>query len=188
MKKFFRYFLQGLLYIAPIGITVYIIYTIFKIVDGLFRERLVEWFNIDIPGLGIVFIIVFLALLGFFGQTIIARPFKKLFHKVMERAPLVKLVYSSLNDLFKAFVGKEKKFNKPVLVKVNTISNLEKMGFLTKTDLSKLNIKDKVAVYFPHSYNFSGEMFIVPTEHVTPLDIPAAEAMKFIVSGGVTEV
>ena len=107
---------------------------------------------------------------------------------MMDRAPLVKLVYSSLNDLFKAFVGKEKKFNKPVLVKVNTISDLEKMGFLTQTDLSKLNIKDKVTVYFPHSYNFSGEMFIVPVEHVTPLDIPAAEAMKFIVSGGVTEV
>ena len=188
MKKFFRYFLQGLLYIAPIGITAYIVYSIFKVVDGLFRERLVEWFNIDIPGLGIIFIIIFLALLGFLGQTIIARPFKKLLHKILARAPLVKLVYSSLNDLFKAFVGKEKKFNKPVLVKVNTISNLEKMGFLTQTDLSKLNIKDKVAVYFPHSYNFSGEMFIVPTEHITPLDIPAAEAMKFIVSGGVTEV
>ncbi|MBN1187642.1 MAG: DUF502 domain-containing protein [Bacteroidales bacterium] len=188
MKKFFRYFLQGLLYIAPIGITAYIIYFIFKVVDGLFRERLIEWFDIDIPGLGLIVVILFLFVLGFMGQTIIARPFKKLFRKIMERAPLVKLVYSSLNDLFKAFVGKEKKFNKPVLVKVNTISNLEKMGFMTQEDLSKLNIKDKAAVYFPHSYNFSGEMFIVPVENITPLDIPASEAMKFIVSGGVTEL
>lgn len=188
MKKFFRYFLQGLLYIAPIGITAYIVYFLFNFVDSLLREKIVEWFDIDIPGLGVLFIVLFLALLGYFGQTIIARPFKLLFKRIMLRAPLVKLIYSSLNDLFKAFVGKEKKFNKPVLVKVNTISNLEKMGFVTQTDLSHLKIKDKVAVYFPHSYNFSGEMFIVPTEHITPLDIPASEAMKFIVSGGVTEV
>ena len=65
---------------------------------------------------------------------------------------------------------------------------LKKMGFVTQTDLTELKIKDKVAVYFPHSYNFSGELFIVPNEHITPLDIPAAEAMKFIVSGGITKV
>ena len=71
------------------------------------------------------------------------------------------------------------------MVLVNTISNLEKLGFLTEEDLSNLNEKDKVAVYFPHSYNFSGELFIVPRKHIKPLDINPAEAMKFIVSGGV---
>ncbi|MCK4699410.1 MAG: DUF502 domain-containing protein, partial [Bacteroidales bacterium] len=95
-------------------------------------------------------------------------------------------IYTSIRDLLSAFVGKEKKFNKPVLVRVNTISNLEKMGFLTQEDLSKLGIKEnKVAVYFPHSYNFSGEMFIVPVEHITPIKAPSAEVMKIIVSGGV---
>jgi uncharacterized membrane protein len=87
-----------------------------------------------------------------------------------------------------AFVGKEKKFNQPVLVKVNLNSDLEKLGFVTQTDLSDLKIKDKVAVYFPHSYNFSGELFIVPKENITPLDVNSGELMKFIVSGGVTKV
>jgi uncharacterized membrane protein len=87
--------------------------------------------------------------------------------------------------LLKAFVGKEKKFNQPVLVKVNTVSELEKVGFLTQEDLSNIGIKDKVAVYFPHSYNFSGEMFIVPSDHVKPLNMAPADAMKFVVSGGV---
>jgi uncharacterized membrane protein len=72
-----------------------------------------------------------------------------------------------------------------VLVKVNTISELEKVGFLTQDDLNSIGIKDKVAVYFPHSYNFSGEMFIVPTEHVRPLNMAPTNAMKFVVSGGV---
>jgi len=58
---------------------------------------------------------------------------------------------------------------------------------MTQEDLSDLDIKEKVAVYFPHSYNFSGELFIVPRELVRPVDIPSAEAMKFIVSGGVAK-
>jgi uncharacterized membrane protein len=67
------------------------------------------------------------------------------------------------------------------------VSNLEKMGFITQKEMKEMVFKDKVVVYFPHSYNFSGEMFIVPKEHVIALDIPSAEAMKFIVSGGASK-
>jgi len=125
--------------------------------------------------------------LGFIGQTVLARPFRRLINRLIEKAPLVKVIYTSIRDLLSAFVGKEKKFDRPVLVVVNTISNLEKMGFLTQDDLTDLDIKDKVSVYFPHSYNFSGEMFVVPAELVRPLNMPAADAMKFIVSGGVVK-
>ncbi len=186
MKKLFNYFLQGLLYLAPLGGTVYIIYLVFSFADGLLKDWLKELWGIDIPGLGILIIFITLIVVGIIGQTIIARPFQKFFNKIIDRAPLLKLIYTSLNDLFSAFVGKEKKFNKPVLVLVNPISNLEKLGFLTTKDLSRLGELDKVAVYFPHSYNFSGELFIVPTNQVKKLDVNPAEVMKFIVSGGVT--
>ena len=93
-----------------------------------------------------------------------------------------------MNDLFSAFVGKERKFNKPVIVLVNPISNLEKLGFLTEEDLSELGENDKVAVYFPHSYNFSGELFIVPKSQVRSIDINPVVVMKFIVSGGVSDI
>ncbi len=188
MKKLVRYFLQGLLYLAPTAITIYIVYLVFRFIDGPIRLYIVDILDIDIPGTGILVILVAITLLGFIGQTILFRPVRLLIDKIMINAPLVKVIYSSIKDLLSAFVGKEKKFNQPVLVKVNLISDLEKMGFITQTDLSDLGVKDKASVYFPHSYNFSGEMFIVPTEHITPLDIPAAEAMKFIVSGGVTKV
>jgi uncharacterized membrane protein len=71
-------------------------------------------------------------------------------------------------------------------VLVNPVSNLEKLGFLTEKDLSRLDVKDKVAVYFPHSYNFSGELFIVPASQVKSIDVNPTEVMKFIVSGGVS--
>lgn len=185
MKKLIRYFLQGILYIAPIGITLYILYVVFSFVDGILQELLKKWFDFNIPGLGLVIIVLFLIIIGFFGQTFIARPFRAIFRKLMERVPVLKVIYSAFNDLFSAFVGKEKKFNKPVVVLVNKSLGLEKLGYLTEEDLSLINEKEKVAVYFPHSYNWSGELFLVPRELVRPIDIPPAEVMKFIVSAGV---
>ena len=186
MKKVTKYFLQGLLYIAPFGITVYIIFAIFKFVDNLLKNTLLTILNVDIPGLGLLIIVLIIILTGLLGHSIIARPFKALFNRFLEKAPFLKVIYSALNDLFSAFVGKERKFDKPVLVLVNPVSNLEKLGFLTEDDLTKLDEKDKVAVYFPHSYNFSGELFIVPRDRVKPININPAQVMKFIVSAGIS--
>lgn len=187
-RRIIRYFFQGILFVGPAGLTIYIVYLLFTYVDGFLQSLIDEYLPFTVPGVGILLLIVLITLLGFIAQSILFRPINILIDRVMKRVPLVKVLYSALNDLFSAFVGTEKKFNKPVLVKVNLNSDLEKIGFLTSEDLSELNIKDKVTVYFPHSYNFSGEMFIVPREQVKPLDIPAAEAMKFVVSGGVTKV
>jgi uncharacterized membrane protein len=161
---------------------------VFNFTNSLLDDVLENFLKIDIPGLGLIVIFFLLVLIGIIGRSIFAQPFKILFKRLLEKAPLLKLIYSALNDLFSAFVGKEKKFNKPVLVLVNPISNLEKLGFLTAEDLSKIDEKDKVAVYFPHSYNFSGELFIVPKTQVRPLDINPAVVMKFIISGGVSDI
>ena len=187
MKKLFSYLVQGLLYSAPIAITVYIIFLTFNVIDGILKQTLNRILGVEIPGLGILIIVLCLILIGYFGQTIIASPLKHLIKGLMERAPVLKVIYSAINDLFSAFVGKDKKFNRPVIVLVNPVSNLHKLGFLTEDDLSLINEKDKVAVYFPHSYNFSGELFIVPKENVRPIDLNPAEVMKFIVSAGVAE-
>ena len=188
MKKVINYFLQGLLYTAPFGITAYIIYVVFNFTNNLLDDILENFLKVDIPGLGLIVIFFLLVLIGIIGRSILAQPFKILFKRLLEKAPLLKLIYSALNDLFSAFVGKERKFNKPVLVLVNPITKQKKLGFLTAEDLSKIDEKDKVAVYFPHSYNFSGELFIVPKTQVRLLDINPAVAMKFIVSGGISDI
>jgi len=185
MKKIISYLFQGLLYTAPFAITGYVIFLTFNIIDGILKQTLGKIIGVEIPGLGILIIVLCLVLIGYLGQTMIASPLKYLIKRLMERAPFLKVIYTAVNDLFSAFVGKEKKFNKPVLVLVNPMSNLYKLGFLTEEDLSLLNEKDKVAVYFPHSYNFSGELFIVAKENVKPVNINSGEVMKFIVSAGI---
>jgi len=186
MKKLVNYLLQGVLYIAPLGLTAYIIYGAFTLVDGLSQKLLAKFFDIEIPGLGLLSLLIFLIFIGFLGRTIIAQPLKKVFKQIIDKVPLLNFIYFAFNDLFSAFVGKEKKFNQPVLVKVNLNSDLEKLGFITEEDLEIIKVEDKVAVYFPHSYNFSGELFIVPRTQIKKLDVNSSELMKFIVSAGLT--
>ena len=188
MKKLLSYFLQGLLYLAPIGITVYIISQVFVFSDDILQTILEKILGMRIPGLGLLIMLLIVTSLGYIGQTIIARPFRVFFQRILHRLPLIELIYSAINDFFSAVVGKEKKFNKPVIVKVHHDPDIERMGFITEDDLKVFGLSGKIAVLFPFSYTFSGEMLIVPVEDVRTLELPAREVMKFIASGGVAEV
>lgn len=177
-KAIVKYFLQGLFYLVPIAVTIYvIIYLVIKI-DGLI--------NLPIPGLGIIVLLAVVTLVGYLG-THVFLGYLRPFERAMEKTPLIKLIYSSLKDLMNAFVGKKKQFKSPVLVKMG--NDTERLGFVTKNDLSDLGIdKEKVAVYFPFSYAISGEVLIVPKKNVTTINASSADVMKMIVSGGVTSV
>jgi uncharacterized membrane protein len=188
MKRLFKYFLQGLLFVGPLVVTLYSVYLMFNYVDRLIGDPLKEHFKLDIPGIGIVVLFVFLTLLGLIGQTILARPFIFFTRRLLARAPLINFIYTSLQDLFTAFVGKEKKFNVPVSVCINQENNLWKLGFVTEQNLEEFGLHDMVAVYFPHSYNFSGELYIVPEKSIRLVNLSPSEVMKFVVSGGVTKV
>jgi uncharacterized membrane protein len=106
----------------------------------------------------------------------------------LKRLPLLNVIYSSINDLFTAFVGKEKKFTVPVRVCIDQQNNLWKIGFITEKNLVDFGMKGMVAVYFPFSYSINGEMIMVPESDVIMVDLSPSEVMKFVVSGGVTKI
>lgn len=188
MKRLTSYFFQGILYLAPISITAYVIYLIFDFSDNLLQELLSSMFGREIPGLGILIIFIFLTTLGYIGQTIIARPFKVFFNKVIHAVPLLELIYSAIKDFFSAFVGKEKKFNKPVRFKINPNDQAFRVGFITNTNLKAMSASDLVAVYVPFSYTFTGETYLVSRDAIVPINVPAPEVMKFLVAGGVADI
>ncbi len=186
MKKIFQYFLQGVLLSAPFVIVIYILYSLFITFDSWLAQNLESVLGFRIPGLGILVLFISLTVLGYLGQTALVRPLKRVTAKIIKKIPLLNFLYSSINDLFSAFMGKEKKFNTPVKVLFNKENNLWKLGFVTKTTLTEIGNPELAAVYFPHSYNFSGELYLVPNDRVHAIKMSPAEAMKFIVSGGVT--
>ena len=185
-KKIIQYFLQGVLLVAPVVIVGYILYSLFVSVDGWLNDKISPLIGFNIPGLGIIILFISLTFLGFLGQTALIKPLKRIAGKLIKRIPLLNLLYSSINDLFSAFVGKEKKFNVPVKVLFNAENNLWKLGFVTKETMKVIDDEELAAVYFPHSYNFSGELYLVPKNRLHYLKLSPSEVMKFIVSGGVT--
>ena len=126
MKRLFTYFIQGLLLVAPLGITGFIVYRIFMFTDGLLSTYITDHFEIKVPGLGILIIFVLLVLLGMAGGTILATPIKRVVNRILTKTPFLKLIYSSINDLFSAFIGKERKFHRPVMILINKENNLWK--------------------------------------------------------------
>ncbi|WMJ72747.1 DUF502 domain-containing protein [Cytophagaceae bacterium ABcell3] len=183
MPKFLKYFLQGLLFVIPVSITIFIIYAAISWLDSLIPKI----FDVELyPGMGLVLILGLITFIGYLASTLIAKPAFIVVENYLYKVPVINLIYSSVKDFTGAFVGEKKKFNIPVLVRINKDFDICRLGFLTQTDLKRLKLEDKVAVYFPHSYNISGNLTIVPKEHIILLDAQSSEVMKFIVSGGVS--
>jgi len=176
-----RWFLQGLLLSAPLGLTLYALYFSFTYLDGLAHYK--------VPGLGILFVLAGVTLIGALGSTLIAQPLLSWLEKGLEKTPLIKVIYGSVKDLLSAFVGEEKPFNKPVLVLVSEMPKMYKLGFITREHLEpEIFGPDKTGVYLPKSYGFVGDYVVVNSNQLKPIDWPAAEVMKHIISGGIVGV
>ncbi|HMR45876.1 MAG TPA: DUF502 domain-containing protein [Bacteroidia bacterium] len=193
MKKLLNYFFQGLLVVVPIAVTIFVIYKIITWIDNLLPfqipVKLPGIGEVSIPGLGILTIVIAVTAFGYLAKFFVANPFFVLLERILERTPLLKIIYTSVKDLIEAFVGEKKRFNQPVLVTVNKESGVQRIGFITQKDLTVLGISShKMAVYLPFSYGFNGQLLIVPAENVEKIDASGTEMMKFVISGGVTEV
>lgn len=163
---------------VPLALTIYIIYEILEWLDGLIPVK--------IPGLGLLIILINITFLGYLASFFITRPFFDQMEKYLVKIPLVNIIYTSIKDLIGAFVGEQKRFNVPVTVAFNAEQTVLKVGFITRDDLTEIDLPGYVSVYMPHSYNFSGNHFIVEKSLVRPLHMNSTAAMKFVVSGGVS--
>lgn len=183
MKRLSYYFLQGLLFLVPLVVTVYVFYILFKKVDGLLKVP-IPGLGV-IPGVGFVTTILLIILIGFLVSNFLIKRIVLALDNLFNRLPLVKLLYGSIKDLLNAFVGNKKSFSQPVLVKLNENGDAHVLGFVTSESLDNLGLDNMVSIYVPQSYNFAGQLLLFPRSQVTPLSANSTEVMTFIVSGGV---
>ena len=177
MRRLVNYFFRGLIVTAPVVVTAYVCYRIFVGIDG--------WLGIPVRGVGFVLTIVVITLAGFLASTILARSLVGALDARMERLPFVRLLYSSTRDLLSAFVGEQRRFDKPVLVTVVPGGHARAFGFVTQESLDRFGLENHVAVYLPQSYNFAGSLLVFPRDQVQPVPSDSTDVMAFIVSGGV---
>lgn len=176
MKRISGYFFKGLIFTVPAAVTLYVFYIIFTGIDNLIGLR--------VPGLGFFITIALITFIGFLGSNIFTKRFLSLVDKVFGKLPIMRLLYTAIKDILDAFLGEKKGFEKPVLVTLIPGSNVKVIGFITKESLDSLGILNAVAVYMPQSYNFAGNLIVVPKEQVTLINASSSEVMAFIVSGG----
>lgn len=199
LRKLLQYFFQGLIVLAPIGITIWVVLGLFNFIDDIL-PNIVHNLAPDlmprdaagnltrIPGLGFIVVIVLVLLVGWVSSLFVVGRLVGLLDTVLEKTPGIKFIYSSVKDFLEAFAGNKKKFDKPVLVNIDA-PDVWRIGFITQKDTHEFGLPEHVTVYVPHSYAISGITYIVPKERVRLLpNVSAADAMKYTVSGGVTDV
>jgi uncharacterized membrane protein len=197
--RLFKYFLQGLIILAPITITIWAVVSLFNWIDSILPNfihrlfpRLIE-LDPDgslkrIPGLGFVIVIFVVLLVGYISSSFIVSKLVELFDNILEKTPGIKIIYTTIKDFFEAFAGNKRKFDKAVLVSIESM-DVWRIGFITQEELHEFALQEYVAVYVPQSYAFAGHLYFVKKERVRVLtDISSADAMKFAISGGVTEI
>ena len=199
LRKLARYFLQGLIILAPIAITILAVTSLFDFVDNILPgiiERIAPDLlkndatgkPVRIPGIGFILVILIVIGVGYISSSFIVGRFVELFDKVLERTPGIKLIYSTVKDFVEAFAGDKRKFDRPVLVNIQN-SEVWQVGFITQEEASRFGLTDFVSVYVPQSYAFAGHLYFVKRDRIKILTgVSASEAMKFAISGGVTEI
>ena len=178
VSRILNYFLKGIVFLAPLAITIYVCVQVFTTIDG--------WLGIAIPGVGFLVTVVLITLFGWLAQSFLTRGVLNGVESLLNRLPFVRLVYSSTRDLLDAFVGEKRRFDQPVLVTPYPGGVLRQIGFVTQESLLGLGLPGHVTVYLPFSYSIAGMVVIVPTSAVTPVNADSADVLAFIVSGGVT--
>jgi uncharacterized membrane protein len=192
-KNLLQYFFQGLIIIAPVGITLYAVLWVFNTIDSILPNILHYLFPnliepVHIPGLGFILAILLVLLVGKLSSSFFLGRFVELLDGVLERTPGIKFIYTSVKDFLEAFTGNKRKFNKPVLVNVDA-ADVWRVGFITHEDATEFDLIDHAAVYIPLAYSITGITYFVPKQKIKLLpNISSGEAMKFTVSGGVSDV
>ncbi|HEX7023721.1 MAG TPA: DUF502 domain-containing protein [Gemmatimonadales bacterium] len=178
MRRLAQYFLRGLVVTVPVFLTVYVCWWIVSRVDGIL--------DVGVPGAGIVVTLAVITLVGFLAGSLLTRGLVAEIEGLLERLPFVRLLYTSTKDLLNAFVGEQRRFNRPVRARLDDAGRIWTMGFVTAEGAERLGMPGFVAVYLPQAYNFAGNLIMVPADHVEAVDADSTEIMAFILSGGVS--
>lgn len=190
-RRLARTFLSGLAVVLPIVVTIAVLAWLVNATEATLGAivRLVLPDNLYQPGLGLLVSLVLVFAVGVLMEAVYFRRLMNWFEELLNRIPLVKTVYSAVRDLMSLFSkAGAKKFSKVVMVNFpGTEAGM--IGFVTIEDFTGLPLKpaaDAVAVYLPMSYTIGGYTAFLPRAWLTPLDMTLEEAMRFVVTAGMS--
>ncbi|RDH84971.1 MAG: hypothetical protein DIZ80_05770 [endosymbiont of Galathealinum brachiosum] len=189
LKSISKTLLTGFITVVPVVLTIYLLYWLAITSENMMVIAL-HWFVSDeiyFPGMGMIAGLVVVFVAGLLMKAIFVRQIFSFGEKILYRVPLIKTVYRSIRDLFEFFSPKKEGFGKVVSVNIN---GMLMIGFVTQDDTSSLPAfaqqRDSVLVYLPMSYMIGGFTLLIPKKDIHPCDMGMDEAMRFVLTAGIT--
>lgn len=189
-------FLTGLIVIAPIGLTAWLMWTVVGWIDGWvlpfvphqFRPE--QYVGINLRGVGVIFFLVFTILVGWVAKGIIGRSLLSWAESVVETLPVVRSVYSGLKQIAETvFAQADTSFDKACLVEYPR-KGIWAIAFISSSAKHEIDTKipgadAKVAVFLPTTPNpTSGFLLFLHRSEVIELAMTVEDAAKLIISAG----
>ena len=189
LKSISRTLLTGFITLVPVVLTVSLMYWLAVSSEQMMGDML-RWVmpaTFYFPGLGMIFGLLVMFIVGLLMKAYLIRRIFALGEKVVYRLPLIKSVYRAFRDLFDFMSPKKQGLGQVVAVNINGI---QAIGFITQEDKDRLpevfRGEDSVLVYLPMSYMMGGHTIFVARDKVRPLDMSMDEAMRFVLTAGIT--
>lgn len=188
MKVLVKNFINGVITVVPIILVIYVVIKVFEFLDSILGDVFRSFLEEDyVPGLGLLASIVLITVLGWLSKQYVSGKIVELIDWILDSIPGVKSLYSVIKDTIQSFLGEKKSFSKVALVHIPG-TRMKAIGFITSEDVEMLDdhLAEHIAVYVPQTFQVAGVTFLVPKADVELLAIKPEEAMKFVLSGGMT--
>jgi len=189
LKAISRILLTGFITLVPVMLTVYLMYWLAVTSENLMGNML-HWVvpeSFYFPGIGMIAGLLVMFIVGLLMKAYLIRRVFALGEKVLYRLPLIKSVYRAFRDLFDFMSPKKNGLGQVVAVNINGI---QAIGFITQENKYRLpeafRDEDSVLVYLPMSYMMGGHTIFVPRKNVREIDMSMDEAMRFVLTAGIT--
>jgi uncharacterized membrane protein len=198
VKRFLRRlratFVSGLLAIIPVGLTVYVIWFLYHLIDAVvgrstpFGVMVQKALGIWIPGMGIYLTVILILLVGVVTRNFLGKTLHYYFERIFFTIPGVRKMYSTLKQFTNALLSRDTSSFQKVVMFEYPKDGINIIGLVTNEELGRLQDEmgeECLLVYAPTAPNpLSGMMLIVPKNKVTYLDIPVDDALSMVLSSG----
>jgi len=183
-----KYFVTGLVFLAPVIITAYILWKVFVSIDHLMDPIQARYPILDIPGLGVVIVVFIVIISGFLTGNLIGRKLVGWGERSLNHIPLIRGIYTTVKEISQVFLSdKRTVFRKVVLIRYPH-PGCYALAFVTKEGseyFNRITENELVSVFLPTAPNpTSGYLLLIPKKDVIPVDISVEEGLKMVISGG----
>ena len=195
VERLRAYFFAGILVTGPLALTLYLTWLFIHFIDSsvslLFPDRYnpAHYLPFNIPGLGLVFSVIVLTLIGAATAGYVGRLFLRISERILARMPVIRGVYGAMKQIFETVLAKQSNtFREAVLIEFPR-RGMWTIAFITartEGEVQDLAGPDAVSVYVPTTPNpTSGYLVFVPRRELVVLSMTVEEAIKMVISGGI---